>query len=306
MGFSIDARTLEEVITELISSHRDEDRDIGYKIWDEAKKVAPVLLGEKSHIKVDKWKIKNEEELRGYMEERFKHLPVRYNARVNVIDPKKIDMYTDRFNTALVAFPYVDASLEDIFNNINESDVKEILQRAHRNRAEFDVLHPTISHGGLMLEFVMGYHGYRDIFRHRRGSRSLQLLTTRLGFEVMDIFKSFNLEKEYLDDMKKCAEVYESARKISPHVAEKLVPFGANCRSLYSWQLNQIGYVGKLRGNIAKGNRSYVQLVREMIEKVSELMPETARYFKIDKRDYPAHLWKAGYEWYDLRVENGD
>ena len=28
-------------------------------------------------------------------------------------------------------------------------------------------------------------------------------------------------------------------------------------------------------------------------------MPETAKYFKVDRRDYPPQLWKKGYAWYD-------
>ena len=99
--------------------------------------------------------------------------------------------------------------------------------------------------------------------------------------------------------MEKCREIYEEARKSNSHVAEKLVPFGANCRSLYSWQLDQVAYISRLRGDIEKGNISYVKMAREMAERVAEIMPETYKFFKVDDRQYPAHLWKAGYGWYD-------
>ncbi|MBX4196170.1 FAD-dependent thymidylate synthase [Candidatus Pacearchaeota archaeon] len=303
MGYSVDARTLEEVITDLLSSPRIEDQKRGQSIWNEAKKLAPVLMGEKSHVKVDMWKVNNEKELRGYLQENllFGSLEPRNhgNPKVNMITPKTMEMYNDRFNAALVVFPYTDASLSDIMHTLTNNNVNDILEKAHKYRGEHDVLHPAISHGGLMFELTMGYHGYRDTFRHRKGSRSTQLLTTRLGFETPAILKAFGMEKGYEQDMKVAADLYEEARKTSPHTAEKVVPFGAICRALHSWQPNQVGYIGKLRSNIETGNRTYVEKTREMMDAVSKIMPETAKYFKFDTREYPPELWKKGYGWYD-------
>ncbi|MBX4212441.1 FAD-dependent thymidylate synthase [Candidatus Pacearchaeota archaeon] len=240
MGYSVDARTLEEIITDLLSSPRLEDQKRGQSIWNEAKKLAPVLLGEKSHVKVDQWKVNNEKELRGYIQERFGSIEAKNHGSpmVNMITPLNMAMYTDRFNAALLVFPYTDASLSDIMHTLTEADVKDVIEKAHKNRGEHDVLHPAISHGGLMFELTMAYHGYRDTFRHRRGSRSTQLLTTRLGFETPEILKSFDITEQYAQDMNKSAELYEEARQTSPHTAEKIVPFGSIVRALHSWQNN--------------------------------------------------------------------
>lgn len=301
MGYSVDARTLEEICSDLISSSRAEDLQKGIEIRNEAKKIAPVLLGEEGHIEIDKWKVNNRNELRGYIEEKFKDLPIRKISKgaVKLLHPRNIDMYSDRFNAALIAFQYSDLSLLDIIGNLKDNEVNNILKIAHEHRNNYDVLHPAISHGGLSFELVMGYHGYRDVFRHRRGSRTNQLLTTRLGFEIPEIFKVLGINKLYLEDMNKCEKIYEKARKQDVYIAEKLVPFGANCRTLYSWQPNQIGYFCKLRGDISKGNSSYVSVARELAKAVEEVMPETAKYLKISDKEYPPELWKRGYGWYD-------
>lgn len=307
MGFSADARTLEEVISGMISSQRREDKAVGMKLWEEAKKIAPTLLGERSHIRVNAWLVHNEDVLRQYVEQEMRDVPIRNRGGtyVNVITPQKVAMYTDRYNAALVAFGYSDAALEDIYEALTEQHVTEILTRAHEARGEHDVLHPSIAHGGLVVEMIAAYHGYRDLFRHRRGSRTTQLLTTRLGFEVPEIIKAAGLEEEYMRDMRYASELYEEARAISVHVAEKLVPFGANCRALHSWQPDQIGYVGRLRSNITTGNTSYVYLTRELVAATQKAMPQTGAYFKVDTKDYPGHLWKAGYEWYDMVKRGG-
>jgi thymidylate synthase ThyX len=299
--YAADARTIEDIITDLISSPRIEDQQRGRAIWNETRKIAPVLLGEKSHIKVDQWKVRNEAELRAYAQERFGGIAPRSHGKkmVNLLHPRNVEMYTDRWNAANVIFPYVDASITDIMAQLTEQDVREVLERAHKHRGEHDVIHPAICHGGLTPELTMGYHGYRDIFRQRRGPRTTQLLTTRLGFEVPEIFSVFGIDLQYRKDMDEAAVLYEEARKSSPHTAEKMVPFGALCRALHSWQVNQVGYVGRLRANIETGNISYVFMTRELIDAVSDIMPETGKYFRMDRRVYPPELWKRGYKWYD-------
>ncbi|MBI5392012.1 FAD-dependent thymidylate synthase [Candidatus Woesearchaeota archaeon] len=301
LGFSADARTLEEIIVDMLSSPRKEDQTRGYELWNEAKKIAPVLLGEQSHIKIDNWRVHNEQAFRHYVQEKFATVEPRNHGSptVNLLTPRTIEMYTDRFNAALAVFPYVDLALQDIMLNITEADVKEILAKAHAARGDHDVLHPAISHGGLSVEMVMGYHGYRDLFRQRRGSRSTQLLTTRLGFEIPPMLTAFGFSDIYKHDMAHAAAIYEEARKTSPHTAEKLVPFGAHCRALHSWQQNQIGYVGKLRSDIATGNFSYVATTRELMRAFAQEMPETAKYMRWGQKEYPPILWKKGYGWFD-------
>ncbi len=300
-GFSVDARTAEEIITDMISSPRIEDKERGHMIWNEAKKIAPILLGERAHIKIDNWKLKNESELRDYFREKFANIDIsdNFGDQVKLYHPRNIEMYTDRFNASLVLFQYLDSSLSDIFNYVLGPDIEEILEKAHEHRGNHDVLHPAISHGGLMAEFLMEYGGYRDLFRQRRGSRTNQLLTTRLGFSIPEIFKVVGMEKEYIDDMKKVNKMYEEVREESVHTAEKLVSFGAHCRALHSWQQNQMGYVGKLRSDMSKGQAAYVNTTRELMDEVEKIMPRTAKYFKVNRKKYPAELLKAGYEWYD-------
>ncbi|MEK7648703.1 MAG: FAD-dependent thymidylate synthase [Patescibacteria group bacterium] len=301
LGFSVDARTLEEIISGLISSPRQEDRMLGAKLWEEAKKIAPTLLGERSHVRVSPWMVHNEDVLRSTIGDLLKDVLAhnRGGRFINLITPQKMNMYSDRYNAALVAFVYSDASLEDIYEALTDKTASDILEKAHEMRGSYDILHPSISHGGLIVEMVSAYHGYRDMYRHRRGSRSVQLLTTRLGFETPELLVLAGVADDYERDMKHASTLYEEARAVSVHTAEKLVPFGALCRALHSWQPDQIGYVGRLRSFAVTGNMSYVNLTRELIAEVAKIMPQTASYFRYDTSEYPAHLWKAGYGWYD-------
>jgi thymidylate synthase ThyX len=301
LGFSADARTLEEIITSMISSPREEDRTRGYELWEEAKKISPTLLGEKSHIKEDEWTKYKNTDFRREMRKRFSNIPLgkHDNPEVDIITPNDINTISDKFNAACAVYSYLDSPLAEIFNNLDEEDTKLILEKVHDNRDQYDNLDENIAHGGIMIEFVMGHHAYRDLFRHRRGSRSTQLLSTKLGFELPLLFKTFGLADEYIKDMDKAKEIYDKAAKQNPYIAEKVVPFGALRKALHSWHPNQIAYVGKLRSDLSKGNYAYVKIAKEMMDKITSLFPETMKYAKWSKEEYPEDLWKEGYEWYN-------
>jgi hypothetical protein len=298
-----DARTIEEMITDMISSPRQGDRDYGHALWNEAKKITPVLLGTRSHIAVDTWEQYCESELRNWIQERLGDVQIKNNSRekyVARISPKEVpDMYSDKFNATCIAFSYLDASFTDIYQHITDTLAKEIIDRGHDKRTKWDGLHPALGQGGLMWEFTMGYHAYRDLYRHRRGARTTQLLTTRLGFEIPDLAELAGIGQEYADDMHKSALIYEKVREVDPHVAELVVPFGANCRALHSWSSQQSEYVLQLRGDQEKGHAVYVDAAREMGEFMCELQPQTYAHMRNHTKIYPKDLWKKGYRWYD-------
>jgi thymidylate synthase ThyX len=300
-GFSGDARSLESVLTTLLSSQRTEDKKKGVELLTQAKKISPVLMGEKSHATIDAWQVSNETEFRNYIEDKFSHLPVmKYNDnKVDLISTQDMNMSSDRFNAAVIAFNYTDLPLRLLYNNISNFDAEEIIERAHARKAKRDVIHSALKHNGLSVEMVSGFHAYRDLYRHRKGGRSVQLLTTRLGFEMPEIMTSFNLGGLYEEDMDKASKIYEKVRLHDKHIAEKVVPFGAFCRALHTWAPEQIGYVVDLRGRITTGNRTYVQVAKMLGEQLKELMPATGQNLTIDNREYPAELWKKGYGWYD-------
>ncbi|MBI4133494.1 hypothetical protein HY478_02675 [Candidatus Uhrbacteria bacterium] len=302
LGFSADARTLEEVITAMISSSRLEDHDRGDALWREARKVAPVLLGEKSHICRDPW-LERETWARQRMHDFFREIEPHNYGRpmVHLVEGTAINQHSDRFAGALAAFQFLDASIRDIYDNLgrDQGRVRELLDIVHDERRQHDVLHGSLAHSGMLVELVMPYHAYRDIFRHRRGARSVQLLTMAHGFEVPEIFRVFGLDAEFMMDMDQATETYNAARADDPYIAEKMVPFAANCRALHSWSPAQIGYVTRLRGSMETGNRTYVQMAHELARAFAHIMPKTARFLKVDAREYPAELWKKGYGWFD-------
>jgi len=303
-GFHIDGRTIEDVINSMISSSSQEAVVAGNKLWDEAKKIAPVLLGERSHIKPNEWEKYKHSDFRDFVESSYAKdifTTSENNGNIHIITPKEIAKYgLDTLNAAQAIFPHLDSSFLECVDLISdESKAKEIIDKIHEHRTKFDGLDQNMAHLYPLTEILMPIHAYRDIYRHRKGSRSMQLYSTRNGFEVPKIFKEFNLEEEYVHDMQEAAKLYEKVRAVDPNLAEKFVPWSFNVRAIHSWDAHQQEYIANLRTDIAKGNVTYVNLIRKMVDKLSEVMPLTVEHFRHKTDEYPEHLWKAGYNWWN-------
>ena len=299
--FSVDARTLEEVITRMISHPRIEEQQRGRELREEAMKLAPVLMGEKSHIREDSWYRELMTTIGQSLVERFGR-PIQEHAQkpsVRLYDPHRFQPGSDLMSAALIVFHHTNLPLDVIMECITASEAHDIIDAAHSTRGDVNELHPAMAHSGLFVEFMIGVHAYRDLFRHRNGHKTPQPLTTRHGFEVPEIYDTFGLTREYLKHMAYATEIFEEAYEHDPLIAQKLVPFGALRRALHSWSPQQVAYVTNLRGRIRTGHRSYVQVVRQLAQSFREQFPVLGAHLRVDTSEYPAHLIKRAYDWHD-------
>ncbi len=299
VGFAMNARNLGEMITSMISTPRKEDQEAGYTLLKEAKKITPIILGSEGTVGIDEWQLHTETELRTLMEKKFPKLmhPKKEHKLVRLI--KNSEMYSDKFMAALAVFPFVGASIDEIFKTLKDSDVSEILHLIHKHRAPGQGLASSLVHSGIIAETMLPWHINRDILRHRRGSRSRQLLGTRLGFVTPELFQLAGIDTEFAESMKVAEEIFENARSYDKFIAEKLVPWGFKYRSLQTWQLNQLSYIIAIRSRPKVGHLDYVKFARELWAETAKFYPETAKYIEVNRDEYPVELWKKGYSWWD-------
>ena len=71
LAFSVDCRSLEDILTGLLSSPLREDQRIGQAIWTQARLVTPVLMGEKCHAGVSDYAVKTRETFERLLPELF-------------------------------------------------------------------------------------------------------------------------------------------------------------------------------------------------------------------------------------------
>ncbi len=125
LGYALDARALAEVISSMVSSPRIEDRTRGQAIWDEAKKIAPVLFGSPDSIKLSK-----NQDLSSWAKENVQIVYHGDDRKMTTIySPHFFDGNLDSLNLAMALFPHMEASFYAINYSLRDLDTTKLLNK---------------------------------------------------------------------------------------------------------------------------------------------------------------------------------
>lgn len=309
MAVASDARTVERNITALLSAPLRSANLLGEKLRQEGKKIMPSLLGDHSHAKRSDYIVELREQLRRFAKARFPfetaHSYEKGN-RTSFLGRKLLDAPWDLQAAVYVMFEHSHGSLSQLAKHFdqNSGDVNAVCDIINNCRGRFDPLPAGLGHVGQTThETLMDYGGYRDLHRHRRGARSRQLITAAHGFEIPDLVKMGGLEDEFSSVMEEARKAFLTVEATEPDVAQLIVPFAFRHRTIYSWSLEQHGYVSELRGR-PSANPSYQHIAWDLYDMIQEEAPIFGKLVRVDKIDYPADLinLKEAREWYDAEV----
>lgn len=298
---AVDARSAEDILTSLLSSPLKEDQKLGEELWRELRKVQPVLLGDKCHAGKNEYLVSQREIGEGLCKQLFSfELERQYErtSRTNFLDA--VSSFTEPQLAAALVYPYGHGSFMQYYSELSRSPekTKEIIDSMLSGRGRYDPFPAELAQGGELREFLMDYGGYRDVFRHRRGARSRQLISTYHGFEVPALIDVASTRAEYDAIHAEVDKLYRKVAESEPYAAQLIVPFSYRCRSLYSWSLQQDMYFVELRGK-PTANESYRTIAFDIADHWAKKTPEIARYLRLDKRSYPAELTLLARKWYD-------
>ena len=309
LACSVDTRSMEDIITSFLSSPLHEDQRIGQELWDQTQKLVPVLLGEKCHAGRNEYEIARRERLDALVKELFPFEQSReyeITGRTNFVPLDSVDMFGDMQLAACLAYEHGHGSFIQYYNHLvtHPSEVKNIIDAAFEGRGQWDAVPKALQQGGSMREFLMDYGGYRDVFRHRPGSRSRQRLSTYHGFETPPLITASGLQEEY-DELNRMAdETFRAVAQDEPYTAQLIVPFAARCRTLYTWSSGQDAYFVELRSK-PTGNESYRLIAHDIADENLERAPEVWKHVQVDRTMYPPELAKIARKWYDSERGEG-
>ena len=208
MAVVSDARTLEEDLTNLLSSPLESAVMLGSKLMEEGRKIMPTLLGANTHARKSEFQIELRETLMQFVKDKELSFSERAEGRrvksfVNGIEAVEylslsrhnVKMFSDAQLASTLVFPYSHGSLEQIASHFlsypkDVEEVRDILKNLMYKQVngkevnQYEPLPPELLHGGMIKEVLVDWGAYRDVQRHRRGFKSRQLLSTYHGFET--------------------------------------------------------------------------------------------------------------------------
>ncbi len=317
IGLTLNARTLEHLITKLLSQPLEEGQELGRRIREEAQHIVPTLLKYADHnayraetsaaiaelarealgpfpgtgsagLLWDESRSATQESSapEGLSLSSSPALPVPGNGSVSLLfsDP-------DADNKLVAAILYGAASLpmaallarvQAMSEETKERVVDEYLTR----RGKHDAPGRALERVFCTVEMTMDYGAYRDIQRHRMATQTTQALTPALGYERPPEVETFGYARQYEGLMTRAARTYARLQEAGlAREAAYALPLATRIRALFTWNLREVTHFVELR-SARQGHPSYRKIAQDVYHAVAAAHPLVARYMRPNLKTY--------------------
>ncbi|MBM3458180.1 MAG: FAD-dependent thymidylate synthase [Armatimonadetes bacterium] len=294
LGLTANARTLEHLISKLLSQPLQELREIGTRIKQEAGVVIPTL------IKYARPSV--------YMEETPPALAALATAllrpgtkenppvgggetpAVQLVDgPADAEL---RLATAIL-YEFSGLPYETILTRLRglprEEHERVIAEYLARRRTYGDPAHGytdpplrSLEHAVFTFDILVDYGAYRDIQRHRICTQTTQILTCREGFDTPELLVRFGFQSRFEEAMYRAREAWDGLAATHPFEAQYAVPLAYRKRVLFSWNLRALHHFISLR-SARQGHPSYRRIAQEVYRALETSYPFLARFIRVDQ-----------------------
>ncbi|MFM1871916.1 MAG: hypothetical protein RL398_1338, partial [Planctomycetota bacterium] len=280
-GMVADARTLGDVITELLSHPLAEFREVGARMKQEAEKALPTLL---RHSGGNKF----QQTLHAALPAKVQALgladvPTTAGPANGYTDLLGYDRDLDVKLLASMLYEHSRQPFAALAAKVEAMDAaarEALLAELMAARGPHDAW-PLGCEGAAPFEFevLLDFGAYRDIGRHRKSLQQQQLLTTVHGFAVPPLMREAGLEAEYVATLTRAAELQQTVAARFPHAAGYVTPFAFLQRVRITFDPRQTAYFVELRSG-PEGHFSYRQVALDMFAHVKRVTPLFAKYIR--------------------------
>lgn len=285
VGLTLNARTLEHLITKLLSQPLEEGRALGLRMKEEAQHVVPTLL---KYADFNAYRAETSAAMEMLAREL---LPPGLNAGkaesgVSLLfsDPDADDRLAAAILYGAASLP-MDTLLAQV-KALPQGDKEHVVDEYLKRRGKHDAPGRALERLSCTVEMTLDYGAFRDVQRHRMATQTTQALTPALGFAKPREIDEFGYGARYDDLMAQAAETY--ARLVDAglaHEAAYVLPLATRIRVLFTWNLREVAHFVELR-SARQGHPSYRKIAQDVYYAVAEKYPLIARYLRPNLNTY--------------------
>ena len=310
IGLTLNARSLENLITKLLSQPLEEGRELGARMKAEALHIVPTLLkyaepsayrqetgtaiaalaaellretGKERAGEPRPYKIT---ESRGGVPPPSSSLSSGLASGVSLLfaDPNADDKLVASILYGSVQLP-MDALLARV-QTMNDDTKERVVDEYLKRRGKHDAPGRALERIVCTTEITMDYGAYRDIQRHRMATQTTQPLTPALGYEMPPEFERFGYAKAYGELMGRAAATYERLLDAGfVQEATYTLPLATRIRALFTWNLREVTHFVELR-SARQGHPSYRKIAQDVYHAVAAAHPLVARFMRPNLNSY--------------------
>ncbi len=285
-GMVADARTLSDIITELLSHPLSEFRIVGERLREEATKQLPTLL---AHARPNEF-LRAQYETLPELASELLQAKGTTGPQPSVDGPNTshtdLLAHDEDLDCKLVASLLYEHSgqpfdaLLQAARSMDHAERDSMLDRAMKQRGKHDAW-PIGLEGAAPFEFevLLDFGAYRDIGRHRKGFQQQQRLTAEHGFLVPPLIEQAGMQDRYIGVLRRAAELQRKVAERFPHAAAYITPFAFLQRVRIQFDPRQLAYFIELRSG-PEGHFAYRTVAIEMFEHLQAASPLFAKFVR--------------------------
>lgn len=266
VGLTANARSLERIITKLMSSPILELRALGREIREQGRTTAPTLIKYAGENRYEK--------ARSAVPPTLPPATAKPGARLIYSDPEA----ESKIAAALLyraGGPGYEAARRRADRLTGEERAK-LIAEALENMGKDDQPPREFETAAWQFEFVLDYGALREFRRHRMMTRITQPLTVGLGRNVPALLREAGLERQYAEVAKQAESAHRAIAKEAPSAARYLVPHGHRQRTLATLNRRQLWHLFRLMTSL-KAHEAAREPVKEALRLAENAHPALFR-----------------------------
>jgi thymidylate synthase ThyX len=255
-------------------------------------RVAPTLV---KYADPNRYEIETRRELRQIATELMGDVPIATAPMVDLLESESLEIElaaTLIYEHSYYPYRQIQLAVEAAGERIR----REIIDVGLRHRGKHDELLRAFCAGQpFRFDILMDIGGFRDMHRHRRCIQIGQEFTTKHGYDIPEELEAAGARESYEAVMQRtAAAVEELSKRQGPEAAENAqyaIPLAFRKRTLFKMDFAEVVYIAELRTTPA-GHASYRNVAYGMYEAVARKYPTLAKYFRVTDVREPVDLLK--------------
>jgi thymidylate synthase ThyX len=280
---------------ELVSAIRAVSPELGTRAEEELLReirVAPTLV---KYADPNPYEIETRRELRQCANELMGETQISPAPGVDLLEEEPLEI--ELASTLIYEhchYPY--RQIRSAIAEAGEGLRREIIDLGLRHRGQHDEIERAFCAGQpFRFDILMDVGGFRDLHRHRRCIQILQDFTIQHGYDTPEEVNAAGLAEPYHAIMQRAAAAVDSLSqapgKEARENAQYVIPLAFRKRTLFKMDFAEVVYIAELR-TAPGGNRSYRNVAYAMFEAVARKYPALGKYFRVHDVHEPVDLLK--------------
>lgn len=295
IGLTANARTLEHLISKLLSHPLIEARETGERIRTEVTKVIPTLI---KYARLKDYWIETPPAMRALAQDLVPtpNTPITPNTPNTPVTLVQSPPDAEARLATAILYEFTGSPYAEVWGLVQtlrpEEHERIIAEYLARRRTYGDEKHGhqdpplrSLEHLYFTFDILVDYGAYRDIQRHRMATQTTQRLTCAHGYDVPDLLAECGFRGRFEMAMAQAAEAYARLAGEFPEEAQYVVPLAFRKRVLFTWNLRELHHFISLR-SARQGHVSYRRIAWQVYEALAAAHPFLAQFIRVDREDY--------------------